>query len=523
MPFLIEHIEFAVKLLIVIGLILGGGITLVTVQRRLTRARYFQKLDRTRHRAGEVVDPLYESDARVNEALPILRSFRSDLERRALEEQLLAHTKSSQQLARTREILHRLGWIREWTDTVRCRVRKPSGQVGRVLAELGDSYRSPTGVGRLRLRLRSGYMERCRVANKLALVPTPEGLLALLAGTEDPHLDVEEVCIRNLGRLADPATLPVLLEGMIKVIEGRSRLSVRHLKTALVQFPLEEVDALRGILQHSHRRVRFFATDIVREIADRRAGTEVLSKNDFSPDMYRLFTTHLWQDQWGDVRARAAVEPRFEDLEIAISLDVPANPKSMILGESAIEIPSGLKVGTQVERAARDWISYQLRWDLTGNPLPVSSVVDYHEGKFLTNLMSLVPAEVYPLAGTLVAKKGEKWFAPDETGTFRFEVLKHKVQYPTVHASGSFGWIEDTHGISALVSQALARRLPLVVGSGDSEDAAKAAFYLAQRGVNVVFPGDQFQHLLLGYEGQGVLLGTTPLKKLDGKVVLAGC
>ena len=217
------------------------------------------------------------------------------------------------------------------------------------------------------------------------------------------------------------------------------------------------------------------------------------------------------------------LEPRFEDLEIAISLDVPANPKSMILGESAIEIPSGLKVGTQVERVARDWISYQLRWDLTGNPLPVSSVVDYHEGKFLTNLMRLVPAEVYPLAGTLVAKKGEKSFAPDETGTFRFEVLKHKVQYPTVHASGSFGWIEDTHGISALVSQALARRLPLVVGSGDSEDAAKAAFYLAQRGVNVVFPGDQFQHLLLGYEGQGVLLGTTPLKKLDGKVVLAGC
>ena len=89
-------------------------------------------------------------------------------------------------------------------------------------------------------------MERCRIADKLALVPTPEGLLALLAGTEDPHLDVEEVCIRNLGRLADPATLPVLIEGMIKAIEGHSRLSVRHLKTALVQFPLEEVDALRA-------------------------------------------------------------------------------------------------------------------------------------------------------------------------------------------------------------------------------------------------------------------------------------
>ena len=154
MPFLIERIIAVVVVLIVIGLILGGGIALVTVQRRFTRARYFQQLDRARHRALEVVTPLYETDGRdgqIDLALPTLRSFRSKLQRRALEEQLLAHTKSSQELTRTREILQRLGWIREWIDIVRSRVRKPSGQVGRVLAELGDNYRPG------RLRLSAGY------------------------------------------------------------------------------------------------------------------------------------------------------------------------------------------------------------------------------------------------------------------------------------------------------------------------------------------------------------------------------
>ena len=142
MPFLIERIIAVVVVLIGIGLILGGGIALVTVQRRLTRASYFQKLDRERHRALEVVGPLYETDGRdgrIDVALPTLRSFRSKLQRRALEEQLLAHTKSSQELARTREILQQLGWLREWIDIVRSRVRKPSGQVGRVLAELGTT------------------------------------------------------------------------------------------------------------------------------------------------------------------------------------------------------------------------------------------------------------------------------------------------------------------------------------------------------------------------------------------------
>ena len=213
-------------------------------------------------------------------------------------------------------------------------------------------------------------------------------------------------------------------------------------------------------------------------------------------------------------------EPRFEEVPITTSLVIPTNAKTMILGDTTIEVPAGSRLGTQVERVVRDWVSYQMKWNLTGDPVPISSILDYHEGAVVKRVMELVSVGTYPLAGTVVAQRGEKWFAPDDAGIFRFEILLDKMQYPTTHASGTFGWIIDTHGISALVSQALQRRVHLVIGCGDSEGKMKAAIYLAQKGVDVVFPGDRFLDLLLGYEAKGTLVGTAPVKELGGKVVI---
>ncbi len=213
-------------------------------------------------------------------------------------------------------------------------------------------------------------------------------------------------------------------------------------------------------------------------------------------------------------------KPRFDDEIVATALTVPPGAKNMILGDSTIELTEGMRVGTQVDRVARDWISYQLRWDLTGNPFPPLFILNYHEGAFVKRVRDLVPVDVYPLTGSLVASAEQKWYAADETGTFRFEILKDKTEYPTTHTFGSVGWIEDTHGISALVPQALERGMKLVVGCGDAEGKAKAAFYLAQKGVNVVIPGDRYQDLLVGYQAPGTILGTAPVKKVNGKAVI---
>ena len=213
-------------------------------------------------------------------------------------------------------------------------------------------------------------------------------------------------------------------------------------------------------------------------------------------------------------------KPKFSDEIIAASLTVPPNAKSMILGESTVNLTNGMRVGTQVDRVARDWVSYQMRWDLTEKPFPPLFILNYHEGAFVKHIHDLIPVEVYPLTGSLIASNEDEWYGADETGTFRFKILKDKTEYPTSHSFGTFGWIEDTHGISALVPQALERGMQLVIGCGDAEGKAKAAFYLATKGVNVAIPGDRYQDLLLGYQAKGVILGTAPVKMVDGKPVI---
>lgn len=216
------------------------------------------------------------------------------------------------------------------------------------------------------------------------------------------------------------------------------------------------------------------------------------------------------------------LRPALKEQEINTTLRVPAGAKWMILGESVIELNPGMRVGAQVDRVVRDWISYQLRWDLTGKPVEPGALLNYHEGRLAKEIQSHSLAEVYPLGGTLAARLGQEWFAPDETGTFRFKVVDDKLQYPTTHAAGNFAWMVDTHGVSAIVEQAVAGKMQVVVGCGDSEGKAQAALYLASKGIHVVMPGDRYQYLLLGYEAPGVILGTAPLKLVDGRAIIGG-
>jgi hypothetical protein len=214
--------------------------------------------------------------------------------------------------------------------------------------------------------------------------------------------------------------------------------------------------------------------------------------------------------------------PQFGEAEIDSSLTPKLGVTTMILGESTIQLKPGMRVGTQVERVVRDWISHRFKWNFE----PViedEDISPYHEGAFVRKMLEVNPKLVVrPLSGTLVARdpKTDLWFAPDEKGVFRFNVLTDKIQYPTTHSLGNVAWITDTHGISALVSQALETNSQLVIGCGDSVGKAEAAYYLAQHGVNVVMPADRYSDLLLGYKAEGTILGGAPVHIVDGVPVI---
>lgn len=218
--------------------------------------------------------------------------------------------------------------------------------------------------------------------------------------------------------------------------------------------------------------------------------------------------------------AAGEFSPRIGEAKIERKLDVPKNAKGFVLGASTIVVDAGARVGAQVERTVRDWLSYQLAWDGVDRPVAKEALLTWHEGARLRDLLDAVDVKVFPLTGALAVRSGDRWLAADGDGVFRYEVLDDKIQYPTTLAYGDVALIVDTHGISALVEPARRLRVSLVVGCGDGVGKMEAAFDLTRYGVNVWFPCDRFADEILGYDAPGVLIGSAPVRREGDHAVI---
>jgi hypothetical protein len=220
--------------------------------------------------------------------------------------------------------------------------------------------------------------------------------------------------------------------------------------------------------------------------------------------------------------AENTFQPSFGDTAIAKKLEVPPGATSFVLGASRIVVSSGTRVGAQVERTVRDWLSYQLAWDESDTPVGGSELLTWHEGARLRDLLDAAPAKVFPLTGALAVKHGDRWLAPDGNGVFKYEILEDKIQYPTTLVWHDVALIVDTHGLSAMVEPARRAGVSLVVGCGDYPDKMAAAFDLARAGVNAWFPCDRFAGDILGYDAPGVLIGSAPVRREGDHAVIGG-
>jgi hypothetical protein len=228
-----------------------------------------------------------------------------------------------------------------------------------------------------------------------------------------------------------------------------------------------------------------------------------------------LFKARLYEDL-----ALRRFAPVFGETEIETRLEAPAGATGFVLGESVIRVSAGERIGVQVERTVRDWLSYQLSWDLSRRAPGHDELIPWHEGARLREVLEEVPARIVPLPGTIAMRSGERWFAPDENGVFRFEVLPDKIDYPTTRAMGNVALLVDTHGLASLVGPALWAGVPLVVGCCDTPYKAQAAYWLASHGVDVYFPCDRYVGSLLGYQGRGTLIGSAPVRGESGVAVI---
>ena len=203
---------------------------------------------------------------------------------------------------------------------------------------------------------------------------------------------------------------------------------------------------------------------------------------------------------------------RIQPIKINKSLQVPNKVNKIILGASYIEVKNNSIIGVQTERTSRDWLSNVVNV-YPNEFVDYHKIMPYHEGSRLKDILdSNLTINIVPLTATIVVKAHNKWWAPDEKGIFRFEVLADKIQYPTSKCYKNICLLEDTHGISMLVSQAIKTKSDLVIGCGDYTGKMEAAYYLSKKGIDVYFPADRFIGNILGYDGKGVLLGTAPIK-----------
>ncbi len=227
-----------------------------------------------------------------------------------------------------------------------------------------------------------------------------------------------------------------------------------------------------------------------------------------------------WRSKLMKSLSKGAYSPTFQDYKIPKSMKVPPEAKYFILGESSIKVNVCDRVGVQLERTFRDWLSSQFKYDFLETYLVPRNVLDYHEGARLDDLMMYASAVPVPLTGTLLAFKDGRWYAPDEKGIFRFSVLDDKVQYPTTKQYKNIALMIDTHGVSAVVEQAVRENVDLVIACGDNPAKAKAAAYLADKGIDVYFPCDREIGMLIGYEGNAVILGTAPIRDIDSGAII---
>lgn len=299
MPVLIEHItEFVIAVLILV--VLGtGALVAAAIARRQRRDRYFQRIDDLRLRYRPVLLALLAEKLEYTRALDLLRGI-SGFDRNFVLEQLCLEVPvAPEQIPLLRRLCEDLGLVRLWQARL-------SGQIS--VSSLREAFLRPEGLVEWFGRLR--FLLRAKSADNLGHIRHRASWPLLVKGLEDPHPDVQGVAVRSLAAIQEPQSFPALVERLHAVVlDPSSRLSLRAVKTALVSFPLSFGPKLIPSLTHSHRRIRFLATDILREIVERLAGHDeefMLDPRDLSPAVSEIFLTQLCFDENPDVRARAA-------------------------------------------------------------------------------------------------------------------------------------------------------------------------------------------------------------------------
>jgi hypothetical protein len=221
---------------------------------------------------------------------------------------------------------------------------------------------------------------------------------------------------------------------------------------------------------------------------------------------------------------------QFDTSEIKPQLNLTGESR-IVIGSTKIAVKNDDIVMTQVDRVFRDWLGLQIDQNpfygnllvtfserLTYTEDELMSEIGWHEGGRMRDLkryLNITPKTAY---GTIIIEKEGKWYAPDDKGVFRFEVLFDKVAYPTTRfLARNVGMIVDTHGVSLLVEQSIRNGANMVLSDCDYGAKTKAALYLSKHNISVICFPDRFVHKALGHNAR--LVGSPTWRFENGMMI----
>ena len=255
---------------------------------------------------------------------------------------------------------------------------------------------------------------------------------------------------------------------------------------------------------------------------------------------FLLEAAKIWEELGVGFRAeieaalanREKVKINFSKIKVkGGKLNVPKEPKSLVIGKSYFNLKEGDLIVSQADRVTRDWLSYQINnspfsddllsvfsESLTYSEEELKPDIGWHEGGRIKEMKN-AGVENRAASGTMVVEINGTWYAPDEKGVFKFEVPIDKVLYPTTRfLRHDIAVIIDTHGINMLVEQAIRYNATAVIGCCDHAGKIKAAQYLSDKGIKAICFTDKYLPLAIGSKSN--ILGSPPIKVKDGEVVL---
>jgi HEAT repeat protein len=283
----------------------GVDLTLIVyiLYRRAARSSFYRRKDAALSRYAPVVRECMTTVGPISEAARGLHA-NGLAEREAIKTLILGGITGATQ-GRATDLLHELGFLEKWAEAAfgpeRTRQLLLSIKNGTA-----PPATNPHSGAQLRLRrLRALAIARAEAVGNLGRL-SPKRVAALIReALRDPSPLVRQVAIAIVGRNQIPDGVLILLEELSRLVDGKSDLPVRSVKTALVRYPIQELGRFVPFLQAGNARFRFLAVDSIREVC-KRTGPEGV-KAEFPVELRQWFLEKAIRDESADVRARSAV------------------------------------------------------------------------------------------------------------------------------------------------------------------------------------------------------------------------